>query len=324
MQSKLFKSHVRGHYLIVTAIINLLSIVCMAGFAQAGEAEVIRFQNEFPEASRSLEKRFQQVRGRLQYSEQVEPFKNQFRTTEVDFAIDHENRKSVTFWPRTIDQQKREDVLCVNIRNTFQLERKGDAADYLLKVIKKGKNSSISFDGGYGRFLKSPYCLVGRSMANIVKSNNYKIISAKTCNIDNKELVEVEMEFGGPPRYPAKILFDPSIGWAIRKSEVVLTDFNKVKIVTNIDYKDGFGGLPIPTEINCIDIDSKQKKCHFLSCVFEPTANSEFEPAFFGLPDLDSSDSSNARQSYAPWLASLAVVGLVISFVIRKMATRTK
>jgi hypothetical protein len=310
--------------MVFTAIISMIATVGEVGIAQAGDAEVTRFIKEFPAASRSLEEHFQQIHGKFQYIEQVEPFKNQFRTNEVVFAIDHDNRKSVSLTPKTSDQQKIEKVICANANSTFQLERKGDAKEYFLKVLKQGKGSSIPFDGGFGRFLKSPYCLLGRSMANIVKTKDYNIVSANLITIDDKELMEVDLEFGNSPRYPAKILFDPSIGWAIRKSEVVLTDFNKVKIVTIIEYKNDSGGLPVPTEITSIDIDSKQKKCHFFSYDFEPTPNEEFEPAFFGLPDLGGGKSSNSRQSYAPWLAALAVGGLIISFFIRKMASRTK
>ncbi len=309
---------------IATASMIPLSIVILVRPVHAGEAEVARFQEEFPRASRFLEKRFSQMRGGFQYSEQIEPSKNQFRVSEVEFSIDNSNRKSITTFPKGFDQQKWKEVICVNSNYTFLLERKWDKADYLLKSVNRGKNSSISFDGGYGRFLKSPYCLVGSPMAEIIQSKNYRVVLANSVQVDNRDLVEVALEFGGTTRYSAKVLFDPAIGWAIRKSEVILADMNNVKISTIVDYDNNSDKIPVTTRVVCTDIDSKQKICNFHSCDFKPTPASEFEPTFFGLPDLGTEESSRSRQNTALWLGGLALCGLIISYIIKKMATRNK
>ena len=302
-------------FLIATTIVILMAELSLA---KAGDAEILRFKSEYPSAVHALKERFSTFRGTFRYSEQGDVAKDRSRAVEVDFAITRNLKKSITHRPAGEGLPRRDEVMCINERDTFRLERKGEAQAYFLKTIQQGKGAALAFDGGYGRFLKSSYCLVGRSLAAVMDKSEYKILSAEPSMVDGHELMRVELEFGKSPRYPATILFDPSMGWAICESEVTLTDMHQIKITTKLNYRRNGGNLPVPTSIECIDIDTKRKKCDFLSIEFGATPARDFELEFFGLPNLNANKTPNGQYWFVLWLAGISFVGLIISYVIRR------
>ena len=61
--------------------------------------------------------------------------------------------------------------------------------------------------------------------------------------------------------------------------------------------------------------------CEFVEWRFEPTPENEFKMSYYELPDL-APESMQRRGTLVYWLVGLAVAGLVLALVIRRVAAR--
>jgi hypothetical protein len=295
--------------------LTLLWVTCVS---IAGEAEVARVKAELPEAARSLDEMFSQVRGKARVWHDNPRLPKQRPPSEAVFAIDHGMEKVEL--GRTA-----KTVYCVSVDTAFYLHRKAGAASYDVKGIGSELVDSVPLDRYayitfFGRFLHAPHGMMGYTLTQILESPGFTIRGAEILEVDGKDLLRVDLAWGRRgAREQALIDFDPGARWIVRSYQH--RPGPNMLFRAEIDYEDSLhDGVPLPRHVKLDDPDLEVHHCEFTEWTFAPTPLSEFNMTHYGLPDMV---KAHRRRNWLPyWLAggAVAVGGVAVAF--RRLASR--
>ncbi len=291
----------------------VLASAWQAASCRANDAAIESFRAKYATEGSSSEQWFDNWRGTVEYEESPRnPSSTKSKkTSTMEFAVSGQLKKLVTHHPAEPRKNSagRDEVFILDDKQAYKLGKKQNSTDYVLdSIISKDKGKQW-FDGGFGRFLGAPCLLIDRRISKILAKSGTLLDSVKVIDYKGLSMVQAEFRYGSAGQSLATVLFDPALGYRVRRSELQIGDMNNVKIVSTVNYRVDESGRVMPTNIEYQDVDGKNKKLTFRSVSFGAIPPQEFSPMFFGLPDVSASNQDNTR-GYMAWL----MVGAVVCF----------
>ncbi len=288
----------------------IMASIWQAASCRAEDAAIESFRAKYAAEGRSSEQSFDNWRGTVEYQESPrDPSSTKLKkTSTMEFAVSGQLKKLVTHYPAEPRAKSvaRDEVFILDEKQAYTLGKKRDSTDYVLNSIISTDKGVEWFDGGFGRFLAAPCSLLSRRISKILAKSSTRLDSVKVVDYKGQSMVQAEFHYGSAGQSLATVLFDPALGYRVRRSELQIGDLNNVKTISTVDYRVDKSGRVVPTIIECQDLDGNDKKLTFRSVSFGEVPPQEFSPMFFGLPDVSTPNRANTR-GYMAWLTGGAV-----------------
>jgi hypothetical protein len=308
--------------------------------SRGGEAERIRFRDEYPVALRRWQDRFAQAKGSFKLVRTPRPNPRGVRPvptspdSKVSFFVDGGFEKLELESRINIGGASRRSggIICTGPQMGFVLNRLANPDRYTL--VRWGNDSShrLRFDRMGGDYLYAAFKFNGQTIPEIQSARSYKLLSVDPMPEDGN--YRVRMERGVPP-LPITFVLNPNANWAIRRAELAVgppvrpdepTSYPTLRSEIDFGDRDSISGLPLPHVVRHFLTDHLDATCTFDVIKFEPTPASEFTLAHFGLtpPIKDDQVSAGPRASVMSWLIGLGLAGLAVTLGLYRFATRPR
>lgn len=282
---------------------------------RAGDLDPSQFLKEFTHATGQLEDQFGRVKGVCRLTHVSKNPKSREVSESAVFAADHGFQKVEITTEKNSSKQdgdRVERVYCFGRSSGFQLIRDAGSPAFAVKGIGTDPNDRRSYLQRFGRFLAAPYAILGTPLSQLLQIPTFKLISAKTIEIEGEQLVQMRYEIGeGPNPDRSMLILDPANSWAIRSGEIRPgISQGRASIQFEIKYEPGQSGTLWPRSVKFHDVTGETATCEFIAFTADPTPENEFRMTHYGLPDL----TSGASQRDYLTLPILGLAFLVLFF----------
>lgn len=317
-----------------------LSVLAAAGRAESDEALVRQFHNEAPAQWAEYENRMAQAQGTISF-EMTQTLRNIVAKNTSSFRSNSTSKLIMLSMSRTIEGKpdyNTHEVVGINSRYGFKLERRSDSAPWLLTDLVPGAKNyrENSFAQHYSP-VTTLIRVTGEPLGHLIDRPGFKITSARNINAG---LVELVFDMGHKPDNDSnpiqngKLVLDPKRFWTVKSYEVRIKStaqrgqmtFNALE-VGEID-----GHLPVPkktvsqTRVEFSDGSKNEQTFQLgfdLSIPRTFADESEFTLSAFGLPEPYGVTWTKRTPVYVWLLASAGVVAL-LAVGFRYLARRNR
>jgi len=293
------------------------------GRCSAGSAEVERFRAEYPAAARRWADHWASLQGRCLLTSQG-PQKGKAVHSAI-FAAGG-GWKKVTVTPETKPPGELpaiEHVYCKGPNQSFSLMRLAGKTEYEIDDISWDPKDYDDYTRDFGRFLTAPSSVAGTSVLDCGDRADYRLRSVEPDRADpSLLLLDFVWDTRGTP-YRAAVLLDPANAWAIRRTELYVANLPSPMYRAEVDYQGTLNGLPLPKNVRVRDLDGLVYLFEFQEARTDEVAPSEFTMAYYGLPEQSAPPKRPRGRGWTPW-AGAAVIGLVLAWLLRRLAARLR
>ncbi len=229
--------------LLFTCAIVAVSCSCAWG---AGQEEIARFRREYPPAAKTIEQRFDQVRGKARV--RLEQASGEIRRIEdVTFATLGPLRKF-----ESIQRNPGEGVIlktrvvCIGKDSGFTLNQLAGREDYVVESIDEGSDLGRSYTTHFGKLLEAPYSVTRTTFADLLEYPDSNVLSAEPVEREGRSLLEVVIQHGKPEQpLQTRVLFDPAAGWVARQYQVSMMGYTQPNMRVEIEYRGRIGAATL-------------------------------------------------------------------------------
>jgi len=303
----------------------LMAFATSWSFARGEEEPLARFLREYPAAARRLEGGLTRIKGSCRVTRAIEGAARPIRVDEISFAFDH-GRELARIRKRSpsngSDAVQAEIVYGVGKEGTFWLQRPIGAKEYSVRGTGQDAARVGAYNTIFGQYPKAAFAIVGLPLSGLLAHSGFHASDAERTTRDGRALVKVDGRMGPEgSKSRASIEFDPDAGWVIRSVDFRLGSPTDPRIKFDVEYGPPGDGPPLPRLVVFRDGTAATWRCEFGEWLAAPTPEAEFKMTHYGLPDL--LDKRGARRWSLPfWLAAAAAGGLVLAYVLRRLAAR--
>ena len=288
--------------------------------ADAGEAEVRRFEKEYPSAARRLIATYDPVRGTYHFA-------GREASLSITAAVDEGRRLEVAHI--SAEGVKAEAVTCVAGERTFQVTKGPGESDYQLASLDSADPEVNPFASELDPVLSAPYAIGRFPFIDIVEAPIFHLLGAEAVRDRERDCIEVEFEMvntSGVPPMKGVVLLDPGLGWAIRHAEFGGGPQPGSTQSQEVRYGETQNGVPIPSEVEEVGLDGGVARYTLKEFVFESTPDEQFTLEYYGIPDPDAGEEAPAIErrgtNWLVWIIGTGVVGLILAAVLRRLGRR--
>lgn len=249
----------------------------------------LRFETEYPQASRALKENMRPIRGVAEVTElggDARPAKKFGFATgpdRVKFEFDSFADKR-----RNPSSPIRNNVCCRVEDLCFRLERRSNEREFGITIRSATPLAQGMIHSVFGKYLDSAWCSGIRDIPRLMSLDAYRILESKEIHILNRTLIEITLEVPSGPtaKDQLQVTFDPDRHWALVRSEVRSGALmGRVVEQKSIEYGPDIDGHHWIKKVQMTGADGRKTLCEFQPVNFTKTPDQEFTLSFYGLSD---------------------------------------
>lgn len=294
-----------------------------ASAVMAGDLE--KFRAGYDKDFDLISKKLQDASGRFTLTVKTKDSLGKAFKTNKDsgtFAISENLGICVRDVERTIGKQTKtfQAVYGQTADSFYTLTKNKGESEYSLDnfgpLPKSGEipKSPIEFRLFCGSFWNAPYLFMSSDWRKALSNDENRTISIDNLERDGKKIVKLVIRYKANPDRTTEFELDPAVNHRILKSAIVMN--GRADFQYQVEY---LGDSVIPKVVTYTG-PSEEMRCEFADLRFEPTPESEFQPAFFGLQNFNTKSASPWNAIWNWLLAGVVVVVLCLS--IKKLMSR--
>lgn len=188
--------------------------------------------------------------------------------------------------------------------------------DHFGPLPKSGEipKAPIEFRLFCGSFWNAPYLFMSSDWRKALSNDENRTITINNLERDGKKIVKLVIGYKANPDRTTEFELDPAVNHRILNSAVVTNGH------ADFQYQVEYLGDSVIPKVVTYTGPSEEMRCEFEDLRFEPTPESEFQPAFFGLQNFN---TKRAKPWSAFWNWLLAGLVVVVSYLtIKKLMAR--
>jgi len=153
-------------------------------------------------------------------------------------------------------------------------------------------------------------------LIRLFESSNIETPKTKEIDRDGNRILSVSYRVKSNPNARFEFEFDPSGHYRVLQSSHHIDD--KLMFRFLVEYDPNAKDSPIPRKVT-YESGREQVVCQFEDIKLEPTPESDFLPAFFGIPAFETHTRQSRMPSYRVLLGSAACIAIAIGFARRTL-----
>jgi hypothetical protein len=285
-------------------------VMCICVFSeQTFGNEIDEFREQYHSDFEKIQNKLKCVRGKMKLTTERKDDKGKKLATftdDGDFAISGKYGKCVLNIKRSSTFGKLEAiyVYCKQNEAAFKLsKRKGEDRFSIdnydspqMPVNNNGPSPMrfVDYQLNCGQLWTAPYLFYSNDWRSVLDTNHQPPVKIEKINENGKKTTRISYDAKGDDNLRIEIDMEDDFHHRILRSGFISKKSGKPVFQYHVEYvEDSF----IPKTVTYYS-KQEQIKCEFSDLVFKPIPLEEFQPGFFGIPDIGRSKSKNRFNYY--------------------------